>query len=279
MSSRASTAAATLIAFLGLSSGLFAQQMKMPTLDEILAQLEANLNQYDHRLPSLYCDEQIHSSQMAPDERDQNTTADSVFRVKRVPRPDHTTALVESREIQYVDGKPATSQNLDGPSLQNGAFEGGFAVVSLNQRRCMSYALQKVNRDRPTEPYVVRFATVLTRENTADCLLQENSRGRVFIDPASMQITRLEITTPRHTIIPGNNFEPPVIGRRDLTVDYASVLLGGETFWMPSTITMRSSNAAGTFHARVWSFRATYRNYHRLEVTSRIVPDGQRNAP
>ena len=279
MSSIASTAAVLLIAFLGLSPGLSGQQTRTPTLDEILARLETNLNHYDHRLPSLYCDEQIHSSQEVPDERDQNTTTDSIFRVKRVTRRDHTTALDESREIQYVNGKPATSQNFDGPTLLSGAFEGGFAVVSLNQRTCMSYTLQRINRDRPTESYVVRFATVLTRENTADCLLQENSKGRVFIDPASMQITRLEITTPRHTIIPGSSNEPPVIGRRDLTIDYASVLLGGETFWMPSTIAMRSSNGAGTFHARVWSFRATYRNYHRLEVTSRIVPDGQRNAP
>jgi hypothetical protein len=29
----------------------------------------------------------------------------------------------------------------------------------------------------------------------------------------------------------------------------------------------------------LWSFRATYRNYHRLEVTSRILPGFEVPAP
>jgi hypothetical protein len=101
---------------------------------------------------------------------------------------------------------------MDGPTLLSGAFEGGLAVVSLNQAACMNYALQRINRNRSTEPYIIRFATVLTPQSSADCLLQEDSRGRVFIDPASMQIAHLELTTPRHTIIPGNPFTSSVVG-------------------------------------------------------------------
>jgi hypothetical protein len=48
---------------------------------------------------------------------------------------------------------------------------------------------------------------------------------------------------------------------------------------MPSTITMRSTSGAGTFHMAVWSFRATYGNYHKLEVTSHILPNGQESSP
>jgi hypothetical protein len=80
----------------------------------------------------------------------------------------------------------------------------------------------------------------------------------------------LELTTPRHVIIPGNGYAKPVIGKRELTVDYASVLLGGDTFWMPSTITTRSVGGSDTFHPTTWSYQATYRNYHRLEVKWRI---------
>jgi hypothetical protein len=94
-----------------------------------------------------------------------------------------------------------------------------------------------------------------------------------------MQITHLEITTPRHTITPGNLYRSPFVGKRDLTVDYAPVLLGGETLWMPSTITMRVTSGSGTFHTVVWSFRATYRNYHKLEVKSRILPGLEKPRP
>ena len=262
---------ASLLVCLALSSPLCAQQTKAPTLTEILQQVDTNLNHYDSSVPSFFCDEHVVSSHVEPGERDQNTLTDSIFRLKRTPRPDHTTTLVESREIRLVNGKPPTSQHLEGPALLSGAFEGALAVVSLNQTTCMKYDLQHINRKHPTQPYIVRFATVLTPQNTTDCLLQEKSQGRVLIDPASMQITRLEITTPRHTIDDESSFESPVIGKRDITVNYAPVLLGGETFWMPSTISMQVITGSGTFHPSIWSFRATYRNYHKTEVTSRII--------
>jgi hypothetical protein len=273
MTARTSATAISLVAFLGLSSALSAQQPKTPTLEEILQRLEANLDHYDTGVPSFFCDEHV-ISQVEPGLRNQNTITDSIFRLKRTPNPDHTTTLVESREIKTVDGKPSKSQDqdLDGPTMLSGAFEGGLAVVSQNQTACMNYTLQRIKENRPTDPYIVRFATLLTPQNSANCLLQENSKGRVFIDPASMQITHLELTTPHHIIIPGDSFTSPVFGKRVLTVDYAPVALGSETFWMPSTITLHATSGPGTFHTIVWSFRATYRNYHKLEVTWRILP-------
>jgi hypothetical protein len=278
MTSRTSFTAILLGAFFGFSSVLCAQRAKTPTLEEILQRLEANLNHYDTGVPSVFCDEHV-ISKVEPGQRNQNTVTDSVFRLKRTANPDHTTTLVESREVKNVDGKPATSQDIDGPAVLHGAFEGGLAVVASSQTACMNYTLQRINRNRPTEPYVVGFATVLTPQNSAACLLQEKSKGRVFIDPASMQITHLELTTPHHTIIRGDFYTSRVVGERVVTVDYAPVLLGGETFWMPSTISMLATSGSGTFHKIVWSFRATYRNYHKLEVTSRIVPVGEKPAP
>ena len=260
---------APLVLSLGPSCAVYAQQARAPTLEEILHRLDVNLRHYDAGVPSLFCDEHA-VSQRSPGEADQNTVTDSIFRLKRSVQPDHTTTLEESREVKFVDGKPASSADIDGPTLLSGAFEGGFAVVSLSQQSCMSYELQKINGKRPNEPYVVRFATELTPQNAGECLLQEESKGRALIDPASMQITRLEITTPHHVIIPGDRHDEPVVGKRVLSVDYAPVVLGTETFWLPSTSTMRAISGEGSFHAIVWSFEAKYRDYHRLEVTSRI---------
>ncbi len=243
--------------------------MKPPNLGEILQRLEANLNHYDAGVPSLFCDEHVVSSRVEPGERDQNTITDSIFRLRRTFQADQTTTLVESREIKSVDGKSAASQDMDGPALLSGIFEGGLAVVSVEQTSCMNYILQRINKKRPTEPYVVRFATVLTPQNTAGCFLQEESKGRVVIDPASMQVKRLEITTPRHTLVEADHFRTRVVGKRELTVNYAPVPLGGQTFWMPTAITMRTESGSG-FDTIVWSFRANYRNYHRMEVTLHI---------
>jgi hypothetical protein len=46
-----------------------------------------------------------------------------------------------------------------------------------------------------------------------------------------------------------------------------------------STVAMRVTSGSGTFHPIVWSFRATYHNYHNLEVKSRILPGFEKPAP
>lgn len=273
MNFRGPSAAISFLALLGFSSVLYAQRATTPTLEEILERLQGNLKHYDTGVPSFFCDEHV-VSQIEPDPRKQDTTTDSIFRLKRIVNPDHGVILVESREIKDINGKPTVSQDLKGPSLISGAFEGALAVVSLSQRACMKYTLERIHGNRPTEPYVIRFATALTPENSGDCLLQEKSSGRVFIDPASVQITRLELTTSHHTIVSGTWYATAVVGKRVLTVDYAPVVLGGESFWMPSTIASRDISGSGTYHATVWSYQASYRNYHRLEVKSRILPGG-----
>lgn len=266
-------AIAALILLFGVSSALSAQQPNELTLDEILRRLEANLKHFDNDVPSFFCDEHV-ISQVESDLLDRNTI-DSIFRLRRTPNTDHTTTLVESRDIQSVNGMPPTRQAMDGPSLLSGWFEGGLAVVSPNQTGCMNYELQQINGKSPNQPYIVRFSTVRRAQNPASCLLQEKSTGRVIIDSTSMQITRLEITTPRHTVIPGNSYIRPVVGERVLSIDYGPVALGGETFWMPSTITMYITSNKRSFHMVIWSFQATYRNYHEMKVTYRILPGSE----
>src|SRR5208337_4984981 len=86
MASRSSFTAISLVTLLAFSSVLCAQGSKPPTLGEILDRLQANLDYYDTRLPSLFCDEHVVSSQVEPGMRDLNTTTDSVFRLKRTPK-------------------------------------------------------------------------------------------------------------------------------------------------------------------------------------------------
>ncbi|MGA7156252.1 MAG: hypothetical protein WBY53_05375 [Acidobacteriaceae bacterium] len=269
MSFRSWIAAVALSGLLGVPLGLSAQQGKGPGLRDILQRVQANLDRYDARVPSFFCEEHVVSSHSEPGERDWNRVTDSIFRLKRTTGPDDANALVESREIQRVDGRAAASQTMGGPTMLSGAFEGGLAVVSQNQMGCMKYALQKAKKGR--WDLVVRFATELTPQNAEGCLLQEKSSGEVEIDPASMQIRRLEITTPRHVMEDGSEYASAVVGRREITVEYAPVMLGGESFWMPSEITMRVVEDGGTFHPLVWWYRATYRKYHKTEVTSHVV--------
>jgi hypothetical protein len=134
------------------------------------------------------------SSKVEPNLRNQDTITDSVFRLKRNPDPDHTTTLVESREIKNINGKPVPSQNMDGPALLSGAFEDGLAAVSLNQTACMSYALQRINRDRLPEPFIVRFATVLTPQNSADFFYERKARAEAVLCSVNSMLNQASIT-------------------------------------------------------------------------------------
>jgi hypothetical protein len=271
--------ASPLFALVLLSSGVSAQTLTAPpALDQILRQLQANLDRYDAHVPSFFCDEHV-VSQVTPNRREDTAVTDSIFRLKRTANKDRTFSLAESREVRLVNGKPATSQDISGPSVISGAFEGGLVVVSLNQTSCMNYSLQRIHANRPGDPYVIRFASVLNPDNKANCILQEEGKGRVVIDPKSMQITRMELDTPHHVINPETSNSPAVIGPWKITVDYAPVQFGLETFWLPARISSFVTGGSGTFHEVEWSFRATYRNFHKLEVKSRVVSAPDLAAP
>lgn len=126
----------------------------------------------------------------------------------------------------------------------------------------MSYALEPT---KPGKPYVIQFATLPGKHN--NCLLAEEGNGRVFIDPATMQVKRMELVVPDHIIL------PQTVGVWRIAIDYAPVLLDGRTFRMPTTIV---STAVSTYDGTEteWAFNARYSNYHKLEVTSRILPSG-----
>jgi hypothetical protein len=278
------------------------KQTQPPTLDTILTALEENLHQYHSQVPSFLCDEHAESN-VVPGTPNQDTVTDSVFRLKRDLRPDHSTVLAESRDIKTVNGRPASSDEISGPSILSGAFSGALAMVSLSQKACMNYKLRPIKasrgKDRTPAPYVVEFSTVPERLRPANCLLQEEGKGRVFIDPATMQITRMELTAPNHLIAEARTADGqkalPILGPWEVSVDYTPVQLAAQTFWMPATIASIMTHDQGVtvslsgprtrvggveaVNSTIWSFQATYRNYHKLEVTSRIVPTDDSPAP
>ena len=194
------------------------QQTQASTLQEILQRLEENLDQYDSRVPSFFCDEHV-VSKRSPDPHLESRVTDSTFRLKRVanPGPDGKPILEESREVKRVNGKPANGESLSGPTTVRGAFSGGLALVSLSQQSCMSYKLLPIKQGDSRKPYIVQFASVPASERPDDCLMQEDISGRVLIDPATMQIKRMELHAPHHLIVPGGRTSaggviPQVVG-------------------------------------------------------------------
>jgi hypothetical protein len=254
-------AAIALLGVLALPAAAIAQSTPSPTLDAVLQQLDGNLHRYEAQVPDFFCSEHVVSS-LTYDRKRQFSVNESIFRLQRTTHPGGASTLDESREAKGINGTPVEGKQIHGPTVLSGVFSGGLDVVSLSQRSCMSYSLEST---KPGEPYVIQFATLPGKHD--NCLLTEESSGRVFIDPATMQVKRMELTAPHHVIL------PQTVGVWSIWIDYTPVLLDGRTFWMPATIL---SSAVATYddNETVWAFKAGYSNYHKLEVSFRILTPG-----
>jgi hypothetical protein len=252
-----------------------AQPPQPPTLASILQSLETNRQTYQTTVPSFFCNEhlvsKVHqsSSETTQPAAALSTVADSVFRVARTENPTQPSTLSESREVIQINGQPPHGRKVAGPSILTGAFTGALSIVSLTQQSCLQFTLRPVHPGSRT-PYEIKFATLPARERPAHCPFDGDATGRALIDPAAVEITHIEISLPHQGIFPqapDGSYLSAVWGSWHISIDYAPVQLNGRTYWMPSLITATTKTETTN-----WAFRATYTNYHKFEVTSRILP-------
>jgi hypothetical protein len=266
---------------LALPSLLFARQGNPQppkpadlTLDAILIRLQNNLTVYRATVPDFFCDEQVVSTMYMQHQPYGRTATDSIFRLRRLEASKSSIdksgtdklihRFIESREIKTVDKKPAKKQDLSGPAIFAGAFSNALQVVSLDLRDCYNYHLVPHQRLHRHPVLVIDYALKDTAISDQACPGPEMHSGRAFIDPQTMEIVRIEQRTPDHEINPG------VYGPWTWSIDYAEVIFNDKPFWMPKTVSSIATAKDSRFE---WTFVATYRNYHKLTVTSRILPD------
>lgn len=239
---------------------LAAEKTAGPDLDKILRQLESNFLQYHASIPSFFCDEHVISGVRRRGVPLEVTRTNSIFRLKR-HGSGKMAPLIESRQIKTEDGKPAKdAEVLHGPAVLSGAFNIATAMIAYSEKRCFTYRLTE---SRKHHQYIIEYATKDPEEQGKLCTVKEPTKGRAFVDSNAMQITRIEARTSNHPM-PGN-----VTGVWTWSVDFGKVLLNGQTFWLPRRI---ESFADTDRYPLEWSFDATYRNYHELAVSSRIIP-------
>ena len=262
-----------LLTLRGIAAG---QAPATPTLDALVRQLQDNAWDYRTNVPDFFADEHVVSSMKQEGAREVKTTSDSIFRLVRSHGIGETHNLTESREIKLVNKKPATSSNLQGPAVFTGGFSTAPIIVSLEMSHCFDYALEEptpLDKQRmpPDRQRMLLISYTITDEGLHDesCPGPEKQSGRVFVDPETLRLVRFEMVLPNHK---------DVINGRMLwrwSVDFAPVTLDNHQFWLPKTITSHSeaNNGAG-----VWEFTATYSNYHKTEVRSRILTESEPTA-
>ncbi len=251
----------------GWSACMAAQQpapMLSPTLDQVLTGVHGNFLTYLATVPNLFADEHVAASAHGNLMQTRGGTTDSIFRMRRQTTKDNKIELIESREAKGKQpGAAGSEQKLDEPSIATGLFSYGALDWSPDLKRCYDYRLEeKPQQLRNTAVVVVDYALRKQIEANANCPVREPVSGQAFVNPATMQIMRVEQKRPRHEVY------PKLIGEWNWTVDYGLVDLDGKPFWLPQKISSLSIIPRGE-----WSFAATYTNYHLLTVHSTILPD------
>jgi VWFA-related protein len=257
-----------------------------PATDELLLRVWANVLGYLSSIPNVFAEEHVVSSVTRPydplskqsvhaSEMDSTieSTIESIFQLKRVSTDGKTADLVESREVKYVDHHEAVrGQSLTGPAILVGAFSRAANVLAPQFKNCYDYRLLPNMRRKPGDSLLFLHADVRVLEyalksplpSGVECPAPEPTTGRVFIDPSFMQIVRLEQRRPHHDEGSGRPVD------WSWSIDYARVMMDGKQFWLPKTISSKSSSLDGGRFK--WSFLATYGNYHLMTVTTTVLP-------
>jgi hypothetical protein len=238
-----------------------------PTLTAVLQRLQANLSRYRSTIPSFFCDEHVISWTDQVMRPGPHTSTDSIFRLRRTlsktqPR---VPVLVESREIKKVDNRPSSSQYVHGPAVFEGAFSNALSVVTLSKQRCYDYRLLPEQLLHHVPVLVVGYQLKPSVISDPSCPGPEMHSGKAFIDSSTLQIVRMEMDTPDHV------FYRAFHGDWTWSIDYVPVTFDDEQFLLPATI---RSNAENGDHSESWTFIATYLNYHKEDVSIRIIPNG-----
>jgi hypothetical protein len=236
-----------------------------PSLHEILLHLQQNLSDYLANVPSFFCDEHVISDINLPNrKRIFRTTTDSTFSLRRSAMAGKPNALSESREVKRVNGAPAIGGNIQGPAIFTGAFSGALSVVSIEMSRCYDYALEPMGQLDTVPVIAISYVTKPKAGSNPFCPGPEKESGRAWIDPVTFHLLRVEMRTPNHKM------DPTTAAMWTWAVDYAPITFDNKLFWMPKTI---STRARANDIPVVWSFCASYGNYHKLNVTSHIITD------
>ena len=253
---------------LALSSAGFSQSV--PKLEKILPRVQEHVKEFEHSLPDFICDEKITSRELMGGTTIHETDIDSTFRgtQNRDKNPDGKyEPFTEWRDIQTIDGRPAPKgQQLTGPFLFGGGFSSILVeIFSPENSQYFNYKVIGTDKVDDKPALVLKFETrkgqdaLLHRELFGTQYVMKGS-GKAWIDPASMNVLRLEL----------QYLDPPMPeGVLSLSVDYAPVVIDGKTFWMPKTVTAEQTVPNPKMPVG-GQYVAEYSNYQEFKVSVRM---------
>jgi len=238
-----------------------------PKLEQILPRIQDHVKEFELSLPDFICDERITSRELMAGTVIHETVIDSTFRGTQ-NKDGKDKPFTEWREIHTIDGRPAPKgQQLTGPFFFGGGFSSILdAIFSVKNAQYFSYKVigtEKVDEDAAV---VIKFETkkgqkALLHQEMFGSQITLKGSGKAWIDPASMNVVRLEL----------QYLDPPVPeGVLVVRVDYAEAVINEKKFWMPKTLTAEQTVPNPKMPVG-GQYIAEYSNYQQFKVSTKIT--------
>jgi hypothetical protein len=232
------------------------------SLEEILMRLQIHHWEYERTVPEFFADEwavsEVHGTQIPR----LQTVSESVFRLRRGERDIFPPELIETRTVLRSNGVAVNGSALKGPSILIGAFSNGLAMVTLQERLCFNFRIAHHGDVHHAPTFTIEYEMKPNASEIPGCLPWPGARGEAVIDANTFDTLRFQMHVPRYPEVPG------IEGPWRWNVDFAPVVLDGKRYFMPKKITSNAESMDGRI---VWSFSASYRNYHKTDVHTRII--------
>jgi hypothetical protein len=226
-------------------------------VNDVVAAVSNNVEEFWKFLPNFICNEKITSATYSHGKTRKQKTVESIF------ISDRKTG--SHREITSIDGKPA-KKNAKLPELPVNMSTGfGFIIQSTFTPNILQYHDYELRPNRDTDGRIaVQFETKPDQQKIKWDLdgkaLIARDAGTAWIDPASMQVVRIERSFLNL---------PDRLTEMILTSEYHPVTFGKNTFWLPEYLRtfLRERDPLKT-----GMFLAEYSNCRKFGAEVQILP-------
>ncbi len=233
--------------------------------DNLLREVRANVATYMATLPDLFCEERFTSKRFSDGHQTDSNTTVSTFRVLHPQGPRQSGKSLESRVVREIDGAAAHGNRIKGAYTLTGGFDAALLVLTSDSALCFDFRKAGPGAAlTASDPAQLRMEFAGRTPLPAGCPSPDLGRtGEITLDARSKQVLQIRQTLP-HPPGGGDKWGPLV-----WTVTFGPVNLGDRTFYTPASV--RSELFRKGTSEYLQSI-AEYSNYHKLEVSSRIVP-------
>jgi hypothetical protein len=235
-----------------LDLNLPAQTRPQPSLQSILARLDETAASFATSIPDFLADEIYVSQELRGAKVKRSVTTVSTLRVlKTSGKPTN-----ESRDIHTINGKAASGDQIHGPFIMNGGFDQFLLYLRTSNIRCYD---ARIEPSSDTSQITLLFLAKESAEHCSPHYVGETITA--ILNAQTLHIVRIDHVVP---LIRGINR-----ANSSMSADFAQVQLGELTFLLPTHVRSQLTFDASD---RILRSDAVYSNFHRLAVTSNIVP-------